>query len=169
MGFDGGGGYIAITTALPQSSFVYSIINIKWFMEFLYLVFYACLWLRFLDVATNPGPLRPVAVVCRILCSNVRDLVRNLSDLTMVSSQYDMLLCSETLVSDMHHVSELLVPHCLVVSWQDALGSMDGCICTRWLRSITPTQISVWLLRNAGFQGLWCETEPLCVQSLSQP
>ena len=30
--------------------------------------------------------------------------------MTMASSQYVTLLCSETLVSDMHHVSELLVP-----------------------------------------------------------
>ena len=28
----------------------------------------------------------------------------------MASSQYDILLCSETLISDMHHVLELLVP-----------------------------------------------------------
>ena len=28
----------------------------------------------------------------------------------MASSQYDILLCSETWVSDMRHVSELLVP-----------------------------------------------------------
>ena len=28
----------------------------------------------------------------------------------MASSQYDVLLCSETLVSDMRHVSEVLVP-----------------------------------------------------------
>ena len=28
----------------------------------------------------------------------------------MPSSQFDILLCSETLVSDMRHVSELLVP-----------------------------------------------------------
>ena len=27
----------------------------------------------------------------------------------------------------------------------------------------------MWLLRNAGFYGVWCETEPLCVQSLPQP
>ena len=33
----------------------------------------------------------------------------NLSDLTMASSQYDILLCSETLVSDLRHVTELLV------------------------------------------------------------
>ena len=34
----------------------------------------------------------------------------NLSNLTVASSQYDILLCSETLVSDMRHVSEVLVP-----------------------------------------------------------
>ena len=33
-----------------------------------------------------------------------------LSDLTVASSQYDILLCFETLVSDMRHVSEVLVP-----------------------------------------------------------
>ena len=85
-------------------------------MDFLYVIYYAYLRLRLLDVETNPGPQRPVSVVCRILCSNVRCLAGNLSDLTVASSQYDILLCSETLVSDMRHVSELLVPgissHC---------------------------------------------------------
>ena len=69
--------------------------------------------LQFLDVETNPGPRRPVPAVCRILCSNLRGLAGNLSDLTMASSQYDILFCSEILVSDMphmRHVSELLVP-----------------------------------------------------------
>ena len=79
-------------------------------MDFIHLIFYACLWLRFLDVETNPGPRRVVCAVCRILCSYVRGLARNLSALTVASSQYDILLCSETLVSDMHHVSEILVP-----------------------------------------------------------
>ena len=40
----------------------------------------------------------------------MRGLAGNLSDLTVASSQYDILLCSETLVSDMRHVSKLLVP-----------------------------------------------------------
>ena len=30
--------------------------------------------------------------------------------MTVASSQYDLLLCSETLVSDWRHISELLVP-----------------------------------------------------------
>ena len=79
-------------------------------MYFLYFIFYACSRLRFLDVETNPSPPRPVPDVGRILCSNVRSLAGNLSHLTVASSQYDILLCSETLVSDMRHVSELLVP-----------------------------------------------------------
>ena len=37
-------------------------------------------------------------------------LAGNLSDLTVALSEYDILLCSETFVSDMRHVSEVLVP-----------------------------------------------------------
>ena len=71
----------------------------------------------------------------------------NHSDLTVASSQYDILLCSETLVSDMRHVSEILHGSlirspCLVVpAGQDASGLGDGCIRTRWLRRIPPTKI----------------------------
>ena len=79
-------------------------------MDFLYLIFYGCLRLLFLDVETNPGSRRPVSAVCRILCSNVWGLAANLRDLTVASSQYDILLCSETLVSDMRHLSEVLLP-----------------------------------------------------------
>ena len=75
-------------------------------MELSILFFYAYLRFQFLDVETNPGPQRPVPAVCRILLSNVRCLAGNLSDLTVASSQYDILFCSETLVSDMRHVSE---------------------------------------------------------------
>ena len=79
-------------------------------MGTLHLKFYLCLRLRFPDVETNPAPRRPVAASCRILCSNVRGLSGNLSDLDVASSQYDILLCSETLASDFCHVSKLLVP-----------------------------------------------------------
>ena len=76
----------------------------------MYLTFYACIRFRFLDLETNSGPRLPNLAVCRILNSNVRGLSGNLSDLTVASSQYDILLCSETLNSDIRHVSELLVP-----------------------------------------------------------
>ena len=39
----------------------------------------------------------------------MRGLAGNLSDLTVASSQYDLLLSTETLVSDMRHVSDLPV------------------------------------------------------------
>ena len=56
------------------------------------------------------APQRPVPEACRILCSNVQGLSKNLSDMTVALSQYDLLLCYETLVSDRRHMSEFLVP-----------------------------------------------------------
>ena len=77
----------------------------------------------------NPGPRRPVLAPCRILCSNVWGLAGNLGDfLTVASSQYDILLCSETLVSDMRHVLAVLVPGfgCPVLLWQCKLSRARG-------------------------------------------
>ena len=93
-------------------------------MDFLYLNFYGCMRLRFLDVETNPGPRHPVPAVCRILCSKVQGLAGNLCHLTVASSQYDILLCSETLVSDMRQVSEVLVP---------GFGRLSCCVGARCL------------------------------------
>ena len=58
---------------------------------------------------TNPGRgvLFPLSAD---YSSNVQGLAGNLSDLTVASSQYDILLCSETFVSYMRRVLELLVP-----------------------------------------------------------
>ena len=50
-------------------------------MGTLHLKFYSCLRLWFPDVQTNPVSRRPVVASCRILCSNVRGLSGNLSDL----------------------------------------------------------------------------------------
>ena len=110
MGFVGGGGIIAISTALPPSFCVLYCKHLIVYGFHISYFFYACLRLRFLDMETNPGPRWPVPTVCRLLCSNVQCLAGNLSDLTVASSQYDIVLCSETLASDMLHVSELLVP-----------------------------------------------------------
>ena len=57
---------------------------------------YTCVRLQFLDKETNPGPRYPVHAICRILYRNVTGPFRNLSDLTVASTQYDTLLCSET-------------------------------------------------------------------------
>ena len=45
-------------------------------MQFLYLIFYACLRLQFLDVETNPGLQCPDPAVYRLLCSNAQGLPR---------------------------------------------------------------------------------------------
>ena len=66
-------------------------------MAFLYLIIYAGLRLQFLNVEINLIQRRPVPVVGRIRWSNVRGLAGNLSDLTVASSRYDILLCSDTL------------------------------------------------------------------------
>ena len=79
--------YIATVSALLLYS--YCCINI--FIAYGYSKLYSCLRLRFPDVETNPGPRRPVAASCRILCGNVRGLSVNLSDLALASSQYDIL------------------------------------------------------------------------------
>ena len=79
-------------------------------MGIIHLLFHACLRIRFRDVETNPGPQSPVFTVCRKLCSNVWGFFRNLSDLTVASPQFDILLYSKTLVSVRRHMSELLVP-----------------------------------------------------------
>ena len=42
--------------------------------------------------------------------SNVPGLSKDLSDLTMASSQYDTLFCAETFITDLRNISELLVP-----------------------------------------------------------
>ena len=133
---------MAISTALPLSFCVLCCRHLIVYGIHIYYFFNSCLRLRFPDVENCPR--RPVPTVCRLLCSNVRGLAGNLSDLTVASFLYDILLCSETLVSDMRHVSELLVPWiwspCLV-PLKVASGPRDGGICTRWIWSISPTQV----------------------------
>ena len=65
-------------------------------MVSLHLIFYASLEFRFLDEETNEGPQRPVPGACRIQCSNVLGLYKNLSNVIVALSQYDLLLCSDS-------------------------------------------------------------------------
>ena len=136
----------------PHHCFCF-IVNIKQFMEFLYFIFFNYPRLLFLDVETNPGLRRPVNDVCQIFCSNVQGLAWNFSDLTISLLQYDIMLCFETGIRYASPIrvacSPIWLP-CLVVLGQDVSGSRDGCIPTRWLQIISPTQIWV-LLQNAGF------------------
>ena len=78
---------------------------------------------------TNSGPWCPVSGVCKILYINVHGLARNNSDLTMASSRFDILVCSETKVSDMRHVSELLIQRfgCpVLLCWGRMHGASDA-------------------------------------------
>ena len=116
-------------------------------MDFIYLIFYACLRFMFLGVETNPDPRRPVPTICRLLCSLqiVRGLAGNLSDPTVASFRYDILLCSETLVSDMRNVSELLAPGfgrpVLLCLGRMPRAQGDGGTRTRWIWTISITQV----------------------------
>ena len=70
MGFVGGGENIAIAHPYPHHLWVlYCKHQIVY--GIFYLIYYAWVRLRFLDVETNPGPRRPIPAVYRILCCNV--------------------------------------------------------------------------------------------------
>ena len=97
----------------------------------------------------------------------MRSLFRNLSDVTVASPSYDILLCTDTLVSDMLYVSELLVPGfgCrLIVPFQDA-SCPEMAEYVRDGYGAFHQPICRFFLENAIFQGLWHETEILCVPS----
>ena len=59
------------------------------------------------DIHVNPGPKRDF----KILYANIRGLSTNINELKAISTDYDLVLCSETIVSDYRHSSELLIPH----------------------------------------------------------
>ena len=123
MGFVVGGGNIAIVTALGCYThyFLYRIVS-----NHTVYGYQSSSLSRVPEASvsgcgeTNPGPRRPAHAVYTILCTNMQGLSRNLSDLTVASSPFDILLCSETMVSDICHVLELLVPgfgRPVVVCW----------------------------------------------------
>ena len=79
---------------------------------YLFLLFCYCFYsLRFLlllcgDVEINRGPQSK----CRLLFHNFRGLKCNLNDLQIAFRDYDIILCSETMVSYRRHISEILIP-----------------------------------------------------------
>ena len=113
-------------------------------MGFLFLIFYGCLVIRYPDVEPNPGPSRGARGVLRILCANIRGLHGNLRELSVAAQSYDLVLCSETLVSERRHVAELAIPHFgspllnLRKPRAGVLGQVayvrDGLVCTRQKR-----------------------------------
>ena len=140
-------------------------------MDFLYHIFYGCQRLWFMDVEPNPAPRCPVPAICRILCSNVRGLAENLSDLTMTSSQYHILLCSETLVPDMCRVSECCFPVLVALSCVGArcLGPMGWWHTYEMVMEHFANPNPSVVVAKGGLLGLLCKMEHLCAQSLLQP
>ena len=60
------------------------------------------------DIKSNPGPGSDRSV--RVLYSNIRGLHANLDELPVAGSEYDVLVCAESKVSDRRHLSELRIP-----------------------------------------------------------
>ena len=58
------------------------------------------------DIESNPGSDGRV----RVLYSNIRGLHANLDELAVAGSGYDVLVCTESKVSDRRHLSELRIP-----------------------------------------------------------
>ena len=69
-----------------------------------------------------------------MLCCNIRGLHKTIQELTVVFKHYDILCCSETLVSKFGHMSEFIIPgfgdliilKCMpfleLMEWQYVLG-----------------------------------------------
>ena len=63
-----------------------------------------CLW----DFESNPGPGSDNRV--RVLNSTVRGLLHNLDELAVAGSDYDVLVCAESKVSDSRRLPKLRIP-----------------------------------------------------------
>ena len=78
-------------------------------MGTLYKRYFGRLWLlKPLDVEETPEP-RASFRSYRVVYANIRRLHKNLSDLSLIARGGDVVICSETLVSSRHHISELTV------------------------------------------------------------
>ena len=105
---------------------------------------------RFLDVEINPNPRRPVPVVYRKFGSNMRGQSGYLSDLTWL--RFGMIYCSAKRLWSRSRVrvagSRNWSP------WLDVSGPWDCCIRTKWIWSISDSQLSV-VVAKCCFSSLW--------------
>ena len=91
-------------------NFVCIVVVVVDFLNIKFLYFRLCLLVLSGDVELNPGPINNRTRQCRLLYCNIRGLHKNIQELIAVSRHYDILCCSETLVSNFRHVSELIIP-----------------------------------------------------------
>ena len=61
------------------------------------------------DIESDPGPHHNSGH-CRVAYANIRGLYGNLNELMFVSPNYDVIMCSETLVSERRNIHEILLP-----------------------------------------------------------
>ena len=95
--------FIHISMGKSFDSFVYIVVILHIDFVFLLLILSG-------DVELNPGPVIGRNQQCRVLYSNILGLHGNLHDLIVDSKGFDILLCSETLVSNFGHIAELSIP-----------------------------------------------------------
>ena len=87
--------------------FVYSVyIVVILHIDFIVLL----LLILFGDIELNPGPVTGRNRQCRVLYLDIQGLYGNLHDLIVASKGFNILFCSETLVSNFRHISELAIP-----------------------------------------------------------
>ena len=81
-------------------NFMYSILDAGFYLIFYFLI-------RSGDIHQNPGPRNGL----RALYINIRGLKANFQDICVASGSYDLMFCSETLVSNFRHSSEIHIPN----------------------------------------------------------
>ena len=97
--------------------FIFKFLFSEFIVKFVYLKFINIVYIFLLlfilllsgDIETNPGP-NYKSNKCRVLYHNIRGLYNNIKDLQIACHKYDIILCSETLVSNRRHISEILLP-----------------------------------------------------------
>ena len=75
---------------------------------FFYLSYWLCLLIVCGDIVSNPGPGSDRRV--RVLYSNIHGLHANLDELAVARSDYDVLVCAQSKISDRRLLSELRIP-----------------------------------------------------------
>ena len=104
--------FIFFTLGLSDFVNIVVVIFVVVCLVFEYIVAFLLLLIIMLagDVEPNPGPARSRQSQCNIMYANIRGLHKNISDLIAGSGQYDIVFCSETLVSNFRSPKELLIP-----------------------------------------------------------
>ena len=107
---------------------------ISWYMDWIFLLFFACLVLRYPDVERKPGPRCSAPKRLRVLYNNNNGLHYNITELGVAAVGFDLLFCVETKLTLHRHVSELIYsllrgtrPNCMGL----AMYVRDGVAVTR--------------------------------------